>query len=97
MQGTDSPPRPSFRLLISRLRENKFLLFEATRFVVICYTSLRNLTTHFKNGGEGAGEINLENIFSLIRYLQNIIISRWNHLPQKSLTRYFTFFFYTVF
>lgn len=32
-----------FRLLTSRLRENKFLLFKATQFVVLCYACLKKL------------------------------------------------------
>lgn len=54
--GTDSssePPggtNPAHTLILDfqppELRENKILLFQITQFVVICYRSIRKLTTH---------------------------------------------------
>lgn len=46
IERAQSCPRDDFRLLFSELQENRFLLYEATPCVVLCYSSHNNLIRH---------------------------------------------------
>lgn len=46
IERAQSCPHDDFRLLFSELQENRFLLYEATPWVVLCYSSHDNLIQH---------------------------------------------------
>lgn len=71
-----------WEFLISRLRYNKFLLFKATKFIVICYSSNRKLIQKMKgNLLEGMKAIYLQDTKLNIFQFWTTILKKMKYSP----------------